>query len=376
MTKLNLKKLFICFAVFACCTHLYCLDFSGFSKSRESSWVALEKARLNYQNKNFGEALNGVLLAKDLKKEEIQGALNALNEALSYEAVRRIGDDIIRIREKMEERKNYKALKVLDEVFISKTPADFGNSMKNLLAWLEGVISFPEALFLEGDIYSAEGEFELALEYYAKAWENSQYFDIPDEKYSLLYRIADLADFMDDTEKKEQALLLVAAGDPVFALPGKETGMLLSMKKNLQQKNSLESFFLLYRHDKWFALKAYHDLAEYYFKVEGGTMERAFTCSMLASTIIVTKLSNALYDREVEWRYTDFRNLLKTVSRHPEILKWMDENKCWESFLLFGDILKLRSNESLALELFEVLSETAVNEDIRVSALRRLLNWS
>ena len=83
----------------------FSLDFSEFSKSDESSWVALEKARLNYQNKDFGEALDGVLKAKDLKREEIQGALNILNEALSYEAVRRIGDDIVRIREKLEERK-------------------------------------------------------------------------------------------------------------------------------------------------------------------------------------------------------------------------------------------------------------------------------
>ena len=325
------------------CSPAFSLDFSEFSKSDESSWVALEKARLNYQNKDFGEALDGVLKAKDLKREEIQGALDILNEALSYEAVRRIGDDIVRIREKLEERKSYKALMVLDEVFVSKNPGDFGNSMKNLLTWLQGLVSFPEALFLEGNIYSAEGEFKLAQEYYSQAWENNIYFDIPDEKYSLLYKIADLADFTGDTEKKEQALLLVVSGDPVFALPGNETGILLSMKKNLSQKENLESFFLLYRHDKWFALKAYHDLAEYYYGVEGGTMERAFTCSMLASSIIVTKLSYALSDREVDWHYKDLKNLLKTISRHPEILVWMDENKCWETLLLFGDNRKRRA---------------------------------
>ena len=265
---------------------------------------------------------------------------------------------------------------VLDEVFVSKNPGDFGNSMKNLLTWLQGLVSFPEALFLEGNIYSAEGEFKLAQEYYSQAWENNIYFDIPDEKYSLLYKIADLADFTGDTEKKEQALLLVVSGDPVFALPGNETGILLSMKKNLSRKENLESFFLLYRHDKWFALKAYHDLAEYYYGVEGGTMERAFTCSMLASSIIVTKLSYALSDREVDWHYKDLKNLLKTISRHPEILVWMDENKCWETLLLFGDILNLRGNDTLAFNLFEIISETSVDEDVRGGALRRLLNWN
>lgn len=376
MKKMNLKKFLISFMILVSFSPAFSLDFSEFSKSDESSWVALEKARLNYQNKDFGEALDGVLKAKDLKREEIQGALDILNEALSYEAVRRIGDDIVRIREKLEERKSYKALMVLDEVFVSKTPGDFGNSMKNLLTWLQGLVSFPEALFLEGNIYSAEGEFKLAQEYYSQAWENNIYFDIPDEKYSLLYKIADLADFTGDTEKKEQALLLVVSGDPVFALPGNETGILLSMKKNLSRKENLESFFLLYRHDKWFALKAYHDLAEYYYGVEGGTMERAFTCSMLASSIIVTKLSYALSDREVDWHYKDLKNLLKTISRHPEILVWMDENKCWETLLLFGDILNLRGNDTLAFNLFEIISETSVDEDVRVGALRRLLNWN
>lgn len=371
--KLLLLSIITVFELFFVSFNAFGIDFSAFSRSEKSSWFALERAKVYYEDREYGVALNQVLDAIEIRKNEVLGAKAELKNALNYEALRRVGDDIVRLQEKLEERNATKALQVLDEIFVRKQPSDFENSMEKLLEWMDVLVEYPEALYLEGLIYAAEGEFVLSEQYYRRAVEYADNFDVLEEKYSLLYTVADMDYFTGNYDQRQKILLTIVDDDEVFGLPGNETQTLRAMKKNLDDKDkTTATFFKLYRHSSWFALKAYHDLAEYFSEQEDGMQERAFSCALLAASTVITKLSNGISERQVFWKYSTLDDLLKQAVKDADIVNWMNDNDVWGILYRLADILYYRGNTNSSKDLFNTIYKNSLNEIVKAKAFSRL----
>ena len=71
-----------------------------------------------------------------------------------------------------------------------------------------------EVYKLIGDIYKLEGEYTFAEEYYSKALNYSSVFDIPNDKYEVLYLLAEISEINQDFERMEIRLLNILVDDP------------------------------------------------------------------------------------------------------------------------------------------------------------------
>lgn len=289
-------------------------------------------------NLDYGKALKYSEEAILYRKQHIEKQINTLKNSLSAKRVQAAGDHITSVLTVLENRKEYETANIINYYVKKKGNAYFENSIAQLLEYLENSKDFPEAHKIIGDIYKMEGEYQFAEEYYLMALDKADVLDIPDEKYDILYMLAEISRLQNDLPKMETRLLNILAEDENF----KDSALKRSMKGTISanKKDSMEKFFLLYRADSYNCINAYNQLAEYYH--DAGRLDKALDFSAIAAITSFTRIIEIISSRNSSFEYENLENFLQEASLYDDIIEWGSRNSAWKSF----NILAAYSTES------------------------------
>ena len=161
----------------------------------------------SFDNKNYGDALKYSEFAILYRRQLIEKQIESLKTSLTSRQVQTAVDDIDSILEILIKRKENVSVEIINYYLKRKGIEYFGNSIQNLLTYLQESLFFPEAQKLIGDIYRLEGEYDFAETYYLLALENAAVLDIPEQKYEILYLLAEISRLKKDYDKMEVRLL-------------------------------------------------------------------------------------------------------------------------------------------------------------------------
>ena len=194
-----MKKIILILTLFIC-------GFSIFAQSsiNSKSTIAFRNAQAAYESKEYGKALKYAEDAILYKKQQLNADYEAISTSIAAREVKKAGDDITNIIPVLTERDEYEVINIIN-TYNSK--GIFDNSISKILEYIKDQEEYPEAQKLIGDIYKIEGEYEFAEQYYLKALENASVLDIPDERYEIIYTLADLSRLSGDYETMEIRLL-------------------------------------------------------------------------------------------------------------------------------------------------------------------------
>ena len=311
--------------------------------------TAYRNARAAYDNQEYGKALKYAEDAILYKKEQLKADYDAIATSIAAREVKKAGDDINNIIPVLTERDEYDVIKLI-EYYNSK--GDFNNSISQVLVYIKNHEEYPEAQKLIGDIYKIEGEYLYAEQYYLKALENAAVLDIPDERYEIIYMLADLSRLNKDYENMEIRLLNIIGKDQ------NQLNMTLarSMKSTVSKNNAaaIEKFFTMYRAQDYFCLRAYYELAQYYLSIN--ELDKAFNYSAMAVITGFTKVYNVISKRDIDFEYTNIADFLDIIPYHNDILSWGEENQVWRSFNLFCEICGNCGYTVFSSELLKILA--------------------
>jgi tetratricopeptide (TPR) repeat protein len=185
---------------------------------------------------------------------------------------------------------------------------DYGESLFYFRQARERYPNVPEVEYWIGRVFEAEGEYSLAELQYKLALERAEYFEIRDDVYEVHYRLADiyliekhLSSYVAHLESilNRDVEARRSAGD--LRLDGR----LLS--RTLAQKG-LDKLFELYRLPDYGGLDAYYRLGVY--ELRTGLVENASELLTLSAVITFTTVINHLLERDPEYRFTTFDDLL------------------------------------------------------------------
>lgn len=303
----------------------------------EDSVKTYRQAKEFYEEQNYGKALKYAEDAITYKKQQIAKENKVLTDALSARRVQAVGtkiNDVLRI---LENRGEKEAIRIIN-VYVNKKGADFfENDINNLVAYINNNSEYPEAQKVIGDIYKIEGEYAFAEEYYLMALNNKDILDIPDEKYEILYMLADLSRLKNNDEQMETRLLNIIADDENFRDEALYNAMFNTIKSN--KNDSVEKFFTLYRASSFYCLDAYNQLKQYYF--EKGESEKALRFSALSAITGFSKIIDILYTRNITYSYTNLNDFFQEASLYNDIVEWGKKNDVWKSF---NDLAKFSKN--------------------------------
>lgn len=306
------------------------LSFGLFAQSRINADYnqAFRQAKVYYNEANYGKALKSAEDAILFKKNSIEKEVKTIENSLASKEVQRARGKISDIIPILRERQETDCIAIIDYYMAKQGAEFFHDSIWNLTAFIKTQKEYPEAQKLIGDIYKIEGEYELAEKFYRQALANFEIFDVPDEKYEILYTMADLSRLTGDYKKMELRLLNITSKENFD-----RRNMILKSALNVISRNndtSMDKLFELYRYDDYYSLKAYCLLSDYYASV--GETQKALSYSAIAVITGFTKMDSVIIKRNLTYEYTGLQDFLVEVSHYSDLVEWGVENEVWKSF--------------------------------------------
>lgn len=343
-----MKKIICLLSILSIFSIAYCVDYT---LSEGDSIKAYRNAISAFDDNDYGKALKYSEDAILYRKQQIDQQTEILKTSLTSRSVQKAGDRIDSIVKILESRKEYNTVNIINYYLKKKGEPFFNNSMEQLLEYMASATVYPEAQKIIGDIYKLEGEYDFAEEYYNLALKNAYVLDIPDEKYEILYMLADISRLKLDYEQMEKHLLSILTEDIFFRDKALSSAMLHTIKTN--KKGSMEKFFSLYRADRYISIDAYNQLAEYYY--ENGFTEKAIQFSALSTITTFSKIIEIISSRNSEYEYKDLTTFFQEASFYDDIVKWGSENNAWRSFNILAQFSNIEGYSVFARELLVVL---------------------
>lgn len=335
-----------------------------------ATWKTLDEAKSLFESGDFGDALTACEKARKAHVTLVTSCGERLKKYLAPAAIRKAGDSIESVRGAFEKRSEDDAIALIDSI-LKKRPAKFFNdSVSGMISWLAIQTTYPEADFLSGKIYEAEGENDVAFSLYEKALEHSEYLDIPDERFDIAYRMADLARDSGNRGAQEKYLLSVLKEDSLYGKTDAESPTLRAMIRTLETDRTPDRFFSLYRHDNKTSLKACRDLAAFYLLTH--RVDRALPVAVLSACISMTLLSETVSASDFDYEFTSVPDLMARAGKKADIANWARESGIWDSFAVLAATLRDHGRTEQSSALWSLLAQSCPDPAVARLAAREL----
>lgn len=334
----------------------------------EDSVQSYRDAKSFFLNKEYGKALDKCEEAITFRKENVLEEVSIITEALKPKQVQRAGDDLAAVLKVLNERNEKRPISVINKYIKLKGEDYFENSISKLISHIQQKEHYPEVYKLIGDIYKLEGEYKFAEDYYKKALDNSNVLNIPNDRFELLYSLAEISEINEDYKRMEIRLLNILTDDSTYKNKALSKALLNTVVSN--KKDCFEKFFELYRGNNYFSLKAYSKLSDYYYSIQD--YDKAFNFCALNVITSITKIQEVISSRDITFDFKNIENLLYHVQYYDDIIKWGNDNEIWSSFNLLAKITKKLGNIDFTEKLLKVLAQFSPEEYWRKEAVLQL----
>lgn len=358
------KSLFLVLLVF--------IQFGVYAQKNQNAdyIITFRNAQKYYDAKDYGNALKAAEDSILYKKNQINSEVKRLETSLDSRDVKSVGTKIDKVLLKLEERGEKDCIQIINKYLKKYGVSYFENSITNVVNFIKTQEKFPEAEKIIGDIYKLEGEYTFADEYYRKAIEHADVLDIPDEKYEILYTMADLSRLTGDKSKMEQRLLTITGKQNV-----ERNNILIKNINNTinkNNKNALNKFFELFRSDDYYSISAYALLSEYY--EDEGYLDKAIGYCSLAIITGFTKMDSIICKRNLTYSYTNVQDFFEELQNYEDLINWGTTNKIWSCYNRLASLCEKKGCNTFALELYRILSKYSPEVSCQKEAVLRLDN--
>lgn len=348
---------------------LTCYTLLAQSKPKMPDYIISDKriyyeAKFKFDNANYSEALKLLDNAKKARRDKVTWEVYTLKNSFKPYEVKAKGDKLLDIIPVLQERNDYDALGIIERYSKYYGEESYKGSATRLISFIESQDVFPEAEYLSGKIYEIEGEYNTAEELYLLAYKRADLLEIPDERFDILYSLANIAMLKEDNKKYEDYLVLIMSQGHEY----KNKTYLTSLRRSIRSKskNCVDKFFSMYRSTDYRLLKASFLLADYYETY--GQQERALDTIALGCLIGFTKIYHIAQKRNADFNFEGFSTLLKEVWQYEDIILWGSENGLWRAFSTLAKYSLANGGQVFGKTMFSILQEASPEERLRLEA--------
>jgi tetratricopeptide (TPR) repeat protein len=194
--------------------------------------------------------------------------------------------------------------------------------------------TFPEAEIAIGDIYLEEGEIDLALAQYEKAYKLRNAFYIPEMQYSTLYKIAHLYETKGLYKQMEDKLSQIVRDDKRFV--DTKTSMLKTQVERNFYGRGLDRVLVLYKYQDTFSAAAHSQLGWFYYRT--GRYSQSVSQLLYSTIYRVSEIEGYLSERNIDYQYSTLTDLLAAIANSPDLIRYANDSQ------LFRDLYYLASS--------------------------------
>jgi len=163
----------------------------AFSQNKQQPWwLSLENGKQQYRAGDYGAALLSFEDARRSRRAMYEQMERDLIALLSVNEVRRIGDSLEKIERYAKDKFYQRAYAALQELYYRVPKASLNNSAAAALEAVGRLKDYPEAEYWIGEVCRVEGELQLALSQFRKAYAMRGLSENPGFGLDLQYKIA------------------------------------------------------------------------------------------------------------------------------------------------------------------------------------------
>lgn len=358
----------------------------GFAFAEDASWKDLERGKVLYAQRKFGEALltfnravaernegfkrkaeilDSVLATRQAKRAD--GSISRLIDLFAEEDLRRGEIDAIKadsggyLSREIEAYGGFRIsdpfqnlIDVLRAALDFRSQEYFGDSLAELRAFIASRRFFPEAEYWIAMVFLAEGEYEIAQKQLEKTLGYSASLDLPEFAHEVRYLLAGVHKTKKNLAAMETVLGEIVSQDALFSSEARKS-LREAMKRSLVT-DGIDKFLTLYRHDAFYASRAYAQLGEYYYK--SGRYSRAIDHLMLAACVLSSRIVQGLIDDDLSYRYSNLSDLLARIGASERISSYAQENGYERVLYYLGTSLQGEGRTEMAKDVFRGLSSS------------------
>ena len=208
---------------------------------------------------------------------------------------------------------------------------EYGKALNYLLQALDKRSIYPEVEMEIGNVFVAEGELSLAEEHYLRAYEYRSSLAIPEERHTILLRLAWLYKERKRYKQMAEALLEIANDDPEFADP--ESAKRKSFQ-DIYRRRGLDRLLELQRHAASFAAVAHSQLGWFYYRT--GFYQSSIIHYLFAVVSLFTDTIRELRRFDVEYAFSDVSTLLSDAFRRRTLADFLRRQSIFENLDYLG----------------------------------------
>jgi len=212
---------------------------------------------------------------------------------------------------------------------------EYGNALHLFLQAQEQKRDYPEVEIAIGDIYKMQGEIKLAERQYLKAYGQKGAFEVPDDKYTALYRLVRLHKEQQDYVKWEKILRDVLREDQDYFRDRYQRLYDTFLKVYLN--SGIDRLLVLYRLESKHAIYAHGELGEHFNRSYVETGERTGKRQLAESAMV--------------------NYLFAIVALLTDVI---DEIRFWEPGFRFNDLTSLFAHLAMRRNLQDYLGNTQI----------------
>lgn len=225
----------------------------------------------------------------------------------------------------------------------------------------------PEAMFLTGQVYEAEGESRIAQKYYERALELGKQFYVLEDKYQVLYRLAQL--YLEEKRYKEyESILHEILRDHPESRSDRFEKFRTSIFK-LLTTDGFNATLRLYRLPNNFATRANRELGIFYCRTRRS--DKAILHLTLSQLGILSTLIEEIKFIDPGYQFTDLNELLGLALARPYLKGYLNESGTWEGFYYLASSLYLHGVVDQAMLLWNLTAKFGEGE-MKVRSQRQL----
>ncbi len=192
---------------------------------------------------------------------------------------------------------------------------EYGRALQLYKQAIAGAASFPEAEIGLGDVYFEEGETDLALVQYKKAYDMRKSFYLPDMQYDVLYKLAHVYEGQGLYRLMEDRLTLIVADDRHFTET--DTYKLRTQVEKLFREKGIDRTLTLYSFSDAFSASAHSKLGWFYYRT--GRFGQAVSQLLFSVIYRVSAITGVLHDRDVDYGFSSLKDLLERIDTTADL---------------------------------------------------------
>lgn len=216
----------------------------------------------------------------------------------------------------------------------------------------------PEAVFLMGQIYEKEGEFQFARQYYERALELRKQFYVQEDVYQVQYRLASLYHAQKKYREYEKTLREI-----IYEHPESHAERYEKFRDALVRIVTTEGFetvLKLYRLKNDFATRANRELGIFYCKT--GRSYQAVLHLTLSQVALASTLIEEQRYLDPTYQFTSLSELVERSYSRSYLRTFLQESGAWEGFYYLASSLYLHGVAGQAKILWELTAKYGEGE--------------